>query len=215
MVRRRTEQRTKDVSGYALAVDIGGTFTDAVLRRDDGATWTDKALTTYGDLLDGFFSATDATLAKAGIGPRDVDDVVVHATTIVTNSIIERRGPQCALLVTEGFRDVLYIREEHRYDMFDPQIEYADPYVSREFTWGIDERTLADGTVETAVDPGRIVELPEELRAKGVVSVAVSLLNSYLQPANERAVRDALAQAAPDLYVTLSSDVSRNARRCG
>ncbi len=98
------------MSGYALAVDIGGTFTDAVLRRDDGATWTDKALTTYGDLLDGFFSATDATLAKAEIGPQDVDDVVVHATTIVTNSIIERRGPLCALLVTEGFRDVLYIR---------------------------------------------------------------------------------------------------------
>ncbi len=83
------------MSGYAIAVDIGGTFTDAVLRRDDGATWTDKALTTYGDLLDGFFAATDATLAKAGIEAHDVDDVVVHATTIVTNSIIQRRGPLC------------------------------------------------------------------------------------------------------------------------
>ena len=200
------------MSSYAIAVDIGGTFTDAVLRRDDGATWTDKALTTYGDLLDGYFAATDATLAKAGIGPQDVDDVFVHATTIVTNSIIERRGPQCALLVTEGFRDVLYIREEHRYDMFDPQIEYAEPYVSREFTFGIDERSLADGTVETAVDPDRIADLAAELRAKGVVSVAVSLLNAYLQPANERAVRDALAEAAPDLYVTLSSDVAPQMR---
>ena len=113
------------MSSYALAVDIGGTFTDAVLRRDDGATWTDKALTTYGDLLDGFFSATDVTLTKAEISPQDVDDVIVHATTIVTNSIIERSGPPCALLVTQGFRDVLYIREEHRYDMFDPQIEFA------------------------------------------------------------------------------------------
>ena len=200
------------MSSYAIAVDIGGTFTDAVLRRDDGVTWTDKALTTYGDLLDGFFSATDATLAKAGIGPRDVDDVVVHATTIVTNSIIERRGPRCALLVTQGFRDVLYIREEHRYDMFDPQIEFAEPYVSREFTFGIDERTLADGTVQTAVDPSRIAELTVELSDKGVVSVAVSLLNAYLQPDNERAVRDALAEAAPDLYVTLSSDVAPQMR---
>jgi N-methylhydantoinase A len=200
------------VSSYAVAVDIGGTFTDAVLRRDDGTTWADKSLTTYGDLLDGFFSATDAVLAQAGIGPKDVDDVVVHATTIVTNSIIERRGPPCALLVTRGFRDVLYIREEHRYDMFDPQIEYAEPYVSRDFTFGVDERTLADGTVETEVDPAKIAELAAELRDKGVVSVAVSLLNAYLQPANERAIRDVLAEVAPDLYVTLSSDVAPQIR---
>ncbi len=200
------------MSGYAIAVDIGGTFTDAVLRRDDGATWTDKALTTYGDLLDGFFAATDATLAKAGIEAHDVDDVVVHATTIVTNSIIQRRGPLCALLATEGFGDVLYIREEHRYDMFDPQIEYAEPYATSEHTWGIAERTLADGTVETAVDASEIAELAAELKVKGVVSVAVALLNSYLQPANERAVRDALAEVAPELYVTLSSDVAPQMR---
>ena len=99
------------MGGYSFAVDIGGTFTDIVLRNADGHTWVDKTLTTYGDLLDGFFGAVDGVMAKAGVAPGDVDDVIVHATTVVTNAIITRRGPKTALLVTEGFRDVLYIRE--------------------------------------------------------------------------------------------------------
>src|SRR5581483_3629947 len=105
-----------------LAVDIGGTFTDVVLRDGAGTSWVDKVLTTHGDLLDGFFQAVDLVLAHARVRPAEVDDVVVHATTIVTNAIIERKGPRTALLVTEGFRDVLAIRDEHRYEMFDPQI---------------------------------------------------------------------------------------------
>src|SRR4051794_22399048 len=109
---------------YALAVDIGGTFTDVVLRDGAGRTTVDKTLTTPADLLDGFFRGVDAALARAAARPDEVDDVVVHATTIVTNAIIERKGPKTALLVTAGFRDVLAIRDEHRYEMFDPQIEF-------------------------------------------------------------------------------------------
>src|SRR5687768_8220881 len=114
---------------YALAVDIGGTFTDVVLRRADGQIWVDKVLTTHHDLLEAFAQGLDSVLRKAGVDPVEVDDVVVHATTVVTNALIERKGPKCALLTTEGFRDVLYIRDEYRYDMYDPQIEFPPPLV--------------------------------------------------------------------------------------
>ena len=200
------------MGGFSFAVDIGGTFTDIVLRNADGRTWVDKTLTTYGDLLDGFFAAVDGVMAKAGVAPGDVDDVIVHATTVVTNAIITRRGPKTALLVTEGFRDVLYIREEHRYDMFDPQIEYAEPYVPRALTYGVTERTLADGSVEVAVDPDQIATIAETLKEEGVTSVAVCLLNGYIGPDNERRIRDVLADVAPDLYVSLSSDVAPQIR---
>ena len=86
-------------------------------------------------------------LGKAGIAPRDIDGVVVHATTVVTNALIERKGPPTALITTKGFRDVLSIRNEHRYEMYDPQIEFAEPLIPRDLTFEIDERILADGEV--------------------------------------------------------------------
>jgi len=114
---------------YSLAVDIGGTFTDIVVRHSSGVLTVDKVLTTHQDLLEGFFAGVANVMRAAKITPRDVDGVVVHATTIVTNVLIERKGRPTALLVTEGFRDVLHIRNEHRYEMYDPQIEFADPLV--------------------------------------------------------------------------------------
>jgi N-methylhydantoinase A len=199
-------------AGYALAVDIGGTFTDVVLRRADGAVWVDKVLTTYHDLLEGFFAGVDSVLAKAGVGPGSVTDVVVHATTVVTNALIERKGPKTALVTTAGFRDVLYIRDEHRYDMYDPQIEFAEPLVPRELTFGLLERTLADGTVRTPVDAAGVAALAAQLQAEGVVSVAVCLLNGYANPQNERRVGELLRAALPDLYISLSSDVAPQIR---
>ena len=110
---------------YSLAVDIGGTFTDVVLRHSSGRLIVDKTLTTPHDLIEGFFTGVHSVLKNAGLAPRDIDGVVVHATTVVTNALIERKGPPTALLVTEGFRDILHIRNEHRYEMYDPQIEFA------------------------------------------------------------------------------------------
>ena len=198
--------------GFSLAVDIGGTFTDIVLRGADGGLVVDKTLTTHDDLLDGFFRGVDAVLARAGATPAQLTGVVVHATTVVTNALIERRGPPTALIATRGFRDVLAIRNEHRYDMFDLQIEFAPPLIPRELTFGIAERTLADGAVLHAVDPAEIEALAAELQGRGVVSVAVCLLNSFRNPANEQAVGAALRQAAPGLYVTLSSSVAPQIR---
>src|SRR6185437_12861048 len=200
------------MADYALAVDIGGTFTDVVLRRTDGRTWVDKTLTTPRDLLEGFFRGVDLVLQKAGARPAEVTDVIVHATTIVTNAIIERKGPRTALLVTEGFRDVLAIRDEHRYEMFDPQIEFADPLVPRDLTFGVRERVLADGSIAIEVDQGAVAELAAALRERQVVSVAVCFLNSFRNPRNEQVVRDLLRDTAPEIYVTISSDVAPQIR---
>ena len=197
---------------YRVAVDIGGTFTDAVLRRGDGLVRSDKRLTTHGDLLEGFFAAVDGVLAKAGIAPADVDDTIVHATTVVTNAVVTRSGPPTALLVTEGFRDVLHIRDEHRYDMFDPQIEYADPLVPRTRTFGISERVHADGNVDRPVEAAEVDILARQLRDANVESVAICLLNAYVNGGNERRVRDLLAEHLPDLHISLSSEVAPQIR---
>jgi N-methylhydantoinase A len=200
------------MSNYGLAVDIGGTFTDVVVRSAAGRTWVDKTLTTPDNLDTGFFRAIDAILHKAGIEPADVTDVLVHATTVVTNAVIERKGPPTALLVTAGFRDILTIRDEHRYDMFDPQIEFPEPLVSREMTFGIVERVLATGEVLTPLDVAQAAAVLEELECKGVVSVAVSFLNAYLNPTNECTMRDLLRKRAPDMYVSISSEVAPQIR---
>jgi N-methylhydantoinase A len=197
---------------YALAVDIGGTFTDVVLRESSGRTWVDKTLTTPKSLETGFFAAVDAVLKTAGIEPAAVTDVLVHATTVVTNAVIERKGPLTALLVTEGFRDILTIRDEHRYEMFDPQIEFPEPLITREMTFGIAERTLATGEIVKKIDGKQIETLIGDLEQKGVVSVAVSLLNAYLNPENEREIRGIFARHAPNIYVSISSDVAPQIR---
>ena len=197
---------------YSLAVDIGGTFTDIVLRGSDGSLTVDKTLTTPKSLLDGFFAGVHAVLGKAGLGPADINGVVVHATTVVTNSLIERKGQATALLVTEGFCDVLSIRNEHRYEMYDPQIEFQPPLIPRELTFGVSERTFADGTVVNAPDVAALHKTVDALQAARVTSVAVCLLNSYTNPANERAVAAVLHQRLPALFVSLSSDVAPQIR---
>lgn len=201
----------KDMS-FALAVDIGGTFTDIVLRAGDGELVVDKTLTTPSDLLDGFFKGVHAVLAKRGITARDVDGVIVHATTVVTNALIERKGARTALIVTDGFRDVLAIRNEHRYDMFDPQIEFMDPLVPPELTFGFDERTLADGSIAKAAEGPAITALAERIRASGASAVAICFLNSFLNPANELAVAAGLEARLDNVFICTSAQVAPQIR---
>ena len=202
----------ESIMSYSLAVDIGGTFTDIVLRRDDGQLATDKTLTTHQDLLEGFFKGVHQVLNKAKVSPSEIDGVVVHATTVVTNALIERKGQATALIITKGFGDVLAIRNEHRYEMYDPQIEFADPLIPRDLTFEIDERTLADGEVTLPVDAAEIESLARVLKAKGVTSAAICLINGFRNPANEQAVAAVLRKAAPGLYLSLSSSVAPQIR---
>lgn len=197
---------------YSLAVDIGGTFTDIVLRGSDGQLVVDKTLTTPGNLLEGFFAGVNSVLDKARLRPTDIDGVVVHATTVVTNALIERKGLKTAMLVTTGFRDVLSIRNEHRYDMYDPQIEFQPPLVPRELTYGIGERVLSDGTVQTAPSLDDVLACIAEMKKEDVKAVAVCFLNSYANPENERIVGELLREEMPGLFVSLSSEIAPQIR---
>lgn len=197
---------------YSLAVDIGGTFTDIVLRHSDGRLQVDKTLTTHHDLLEGFFRGVDQVLAKAGVSAAAVDGVVVHATTVVTNALIERKGFPTALVVTEGFRDVLAIRNEHRYDMYDPQIEFPEPLVPSDLTFGIRERVLADGTVLVEPSDADIAALADAIRASGAKAVALCFLNSFANGANEAKVAGELQRLLNDTFICTSSDVAPQIR---
>lgn len=197
---------------YALAVDIGGTFTDAVVLAGDGRAFVDKTLTTHGDLLEGFFRGVEGAMARAGIGPAEVTDVVVHATTLVTNALIERKGPPVALILTKGFGDILYIRDEHRYDMYDPQIEFAEPLIPRDRTFTLDERMAADGTVLRSADAAEIAGIARACREAGIASVAVSLINAWRNGANEALVAEVFAREAPEIEVSLSSEIAPQMR---
>jgi N-methylhydantoinase A len=197
---------------YSLAVDIGGTFTDVVLRDVSGRLTVDKTLTTPHDLIEGFFTGVNAVLKSAGLVPRQVDGVVVHATTVVTNALIERKGLATALLVTAGFRDILRIRNEHRYEMYDPQIEFPEPLVPAELTFGISERVRADGSVLAAPDLAEVDAVAAQLKGKSVRSLAICFLNSFANPTHERIVAKRIAELLPELFITLSSDVAPQIR---
>lgn len=199
-------------SGYSLAVDIGGTFTDVVLRDGTGRVWVDKTLTTYSDLLTGFFRAVELVTNRAGVTSAAVDDVIVHATTVVTNALIERKGPPTALIVTEGFRDVLSIRDEHRFEMYDTQIEFPDPLIPRELTFGVRERVAGNGDILVPVDEAEVRALAKELLGRGIRSVAICFLNSFKTAANELAVRDILREEMPEAFISVSSQTSPQIR---
>jgi N-methylhydantoinase A len=194
----------------ALAVDVGGTFTDAVLWVGDDL-FVDKALTTHDDLLLGFFTAVRSVLSKAGLNSADVGHVV-HATTVVTNALIERKGARVAMVFTRGFADILRIRDERRYDMYDPQIEFPEPLVSAEDTYTVAERIYADGTIAVSPDKRELDRLAKNLTESHVGSVGICFLHSYKNSDNERYVGDEIRKRLPSVFVSMSCDVAPQIR---
>lgn len=200
------------MSDWRLAVDIGGTFTDAVLLdAATGAVTVDKALTTPAAPLEGVQAAVGHLLGRAGVAPGEITAPIVHATTLITNALIENKTGRAALVTTTGFGDTLLIRDEHRYDMYDLQIEFPDPPISRELTFEVDERTAATGEVLTVPSAESIAALVDQLGAARVESVAVCLLNSYVNPANERLLADELRRELR-VPVCASADISPQIR---
>jgi len=182
------------MADWRLAVDIGGTFTDVVLLDgDSGAVVVDKTLTTPARPLDGVKRGVTNALARAAISPTDVQAPVVHATTLVTNALIEGKTARAALVTNAGFGDTLLIRNEHRYDMYDLQIEFPAPPIPRSLTFEIAERTTAEGQVLLAPDRAEVEATAQRLAEAGVEAVAVSLLHAYANPSSERAVAAILA----------------------
>lgn len=190
-----------------VGIDIGGTFTDLIAFDErSGALSIGKVLTTPGEPALGVETGLHETLVNAGEGPGAIGGLI-HGTTLVTNALIERKGATTALVTTKGFRDAVEIRREGRYDLYDLFLEMPPPLAPRRRRLEVDERILADGSVLTPLDLAQVPALVARLRAVGAEAVAVSLLHSYRNPEHERMLGAALAEAAPDLIISLSSEV--------
>ena len=188
-----------------LAVDIGGTFTDAVLDRD-GETWTAKEPTVPAAPADGFMAAATTVLERAGVAPGDVD-LVLHGTTLATNALIERKGAVTALFVTRGHRDSLEIAHENRFDQYDIMADRTDVLVPRERRLPVPERIGARGEVLEPLDEAAVAAWLDRLEDMGVESVAVGLLHAYANPDHERRVGRMTRARFPAMAISLSSDV--------
>jgi len=193
-----------------LAVDIGGTFTDLALEHD-GARSTTKVLTTPSAPEQGVMTGIRTILRAAGLAPADIS-IVIHGTTLATNALIERKGARTALVTTEGFRDVLAMGNESRYDQYDLNIVLPEPLVPRHLRLPVPERLDNDGRVLRPLDEAAVRALVPLLRRERVESIAVGFLHAFVNAAHERRARDIFAEALPDVPVSLSSEVSPEMR---
>src|SRR5580658_4336411 len=196
----------------SLGIDIGGTFTDLVIHDPrDGRAVIWKESTTPDDPARGAIEGTRRVLAKAGAKPEQVGRVV-HATTLFTNALIERKGAKTGLLTTAGFRDVLEIGRERKYELYDLFIEMPKPLVPRPWRREAVERLAADGSVEKPIDTEAALREVAELVEQGVESLAICFLHSYANSAHERAIGAAIAERYQNLSISLSSDVAPEIR---
>ncbi len=193
-----------------LAVDIGGTFTDVVLEAG-GRRVTAKVPTTAARPEDGVMTALGEVLADAALAPGDVG-LILHGTTLATNAILERRGAVTAFITTAGFRDILEVGYESRYDQYDLMIEKVAPLVPRHLRLPVGERVNAQGRVLTPLDEAAVEDLLPTLAAEGIASIAVGFLHGYANPAHERRVAEILAAALPDVPITLAAEVCPEVR---
>lgn len=201
-----------DSARYRLGVDVGGTFTDLVLADlATGSVRSGKLLTTPHDPNEAILAGVERLLRDSHVVPQDVE-LFVHATTLVTNTIIERSGAKTALLTTSGFRDILEMGFESRYDIYDLGIELPPPLVPRTLRRELRERIAASGEILQPLDLEEVRTVARSLVEAGVESVAVCLLNSYANPAHEEAVGRLLATEFPLLSVSLSCEVQPEIR---
>ncbi len=201
-----------DARRFRLGFDIGGTFTDFVLvDTATGRTHLNKCLTTPSDPAQGVIEGLQALLAQAGVRGEDLE-IAIHATTLITNALIERKGAKTALLTTEGFRDVLEMGTEVRYDIYDLFLERPVPLVPRRWRFEARERMDKDGHVLVPLDERGVKRVAARMRREEVASVAVVFLHSFRNPAHEQRVRTILRKELPDVVISLSSEVAPEIR---
>ena len=192
---------------WRIGVDIGGTFTDVALVDDaSGHIGVAKVPTTPADLADGVLAALSTAMERYGVAAADVS-LLSHATTVVTNAILEQRGARAALVTTRGFRDVLELRRSARADLYDLFQDGPSILIPRRRRFEITERIGADGAVVTPLGEEEIDQLIAELRAARVEAIAVSLLFSFLNSRHERRLGERLRAALPDVPVYLSCEI--------
>ena len=191
-----------------VGVDIGGTFTDAVVFDEtEGSIRLAKTLSTHDDLAVGVRDA----LAKSHLSLAGVQ-FLIHGSTIVINAILERKGAKTALITTRGFRDVYEIGRINRPESFNPRFKRHQPLVPRHLIFEIPERVLADGTVRLPLDVNAAREVASILRQEGVEAAGIVFLHSYRSPEHEQQMADILREEVPDLFVSMSHELSREYR---
>lgn len=194
-----------------IAIDIGGTFTDIVAETPE-RTFSVKVLTSAGAPEDAALDGVARVLHGLGKTHADISDIV-HGTTLATNALIERRGAVTGFVTTAGFRDVLAMRNEKRFDQYALDIELPEPLVPRTLRLGLRERILVDGSVLQAPDDADIAACAATLRAEGVEAVAIGFLHSYTNPAHEEYVAEALRRELGNgVTICLSSEVAGEIR---
>ena len=188
-----------------LAVDVGGTFTDIVLEAA-GRRRTLKVLTTPDEPEKAVIKGITRILEKAEISIESVD-AFVHGTTLATNAILERRGASTALITTQGFRDVIEIGTESRYDQYELALKRPEPLIARPRRFTVPERMDARGNCQLSLDEQAVRNVGQHLLDVGAASVAVSFLHSYMNPKHEILCRDILSEVAPQIAVSLSHEI--------
>lgn len=193
-----------------IGVDIGGTFTDVALSHN-GVLSTCKVLTNYTQpeqaILDGIAKAIE----ESGIQASDIDQVI-HGTTLVTNALIERRGARLAFITTEGFRDVVEMRSENRFEQYDLNLELPKPLVARPDRYTLPERVSADGSVLLPLEDSAVEAMVKTIIEQEYEAVAIGFIHAYANDLHERQVEAALRKAAPHLSISLSSVISPQMR---
>ena len=195
-----------------MAFDIGGTFTDIVLHESEtGALHVAKTLTTPDDLARAVLEGLDDVLEQTDTQPEQISSLH-HATTIATNAILERQGAKTALLTTKGFRDVLILGRQKRYETYNLYFHKPEPLTQRRHILEIDERVDEQGNVITPIDLDSVDAAIDTLASQDIESAAIVFLHSYANAEHERAAVQRIAERAPDLAVSASCEVSPRIR---
>src|SRR5262245_41744413 len=195
-----------------IGIDVGGTFTDIVVYDTaTGRQASHKELTTHADPARGVMAAIDRLRAEGKIAPAEIGRVV-HATTLFSNAVIERKGASTGLITTKGFRDTLEIGRERKYELYDIKIAKPAPLVPRRWRLEVPERTTIHGTVHTPLDEGALLRCVARLLADGVTSLAIVFLHSCANPRHERQALDLIAKHYPKLALSASIDVAPEIR---
>lgn len=199
-----------ELGNIRLAADIGGTFTDVVLETPEQIFAT-KVLTTYDAPERGLMDGVAIVLDQAGLTIRDLD-LVIHGTTLATNTLIERKGAKTALITTRGFVDVIEMAQENRFEQYDINIVKPKPLVDRPLRLPIPERISATGDVLLALDEDAVAATVPVLLAAGIESVSLVFLNAYTNRSHEDRAADILRPLLPGIPISLSSDVAPEIR---
>ena len=196
---------------WRLGVDIGGTFTDLVLESSNGVQASTKVLTTYDTPEDAIITGLQTVCKQVTIQPDKISQII-HGTTLATNALIERRGAKTALITTQGFRDVIEMRTESRFEQYDLNLTLPAPLLTRDHRYVVNERMDANGKILIPLQKAEIDALADRLVQFGYDSIAVGLLHSYANDSHEKMIGRALADRLPDVMISLSSEVSPQMR---